>query len=85
VQQNKLLNAFAGVNLPRVKVALRVGHDLMHPVKLACVAAVVSGLADNGTVIAAQCPDHIVLAISDKQIFLILVNGKRELLDGSSA
>jgi len=79
--QDKFLNAFAGVDFSGIEIALGVGHDLMHPVKLAGVAAVVPGLADYGAVIAPQSPDDVVLAVRDKKKLLILVRGKRELPD----
>jgi hypothetical protein len=73
VQQNELLNSFAGVDLSSIEIALRVGNYLMQPVKLAGVAAIVSRLAHDSAICASQCPDHIVPAVSDKQVFLILV------------
>jgi len=60
VQQNKFLNPFAGVDLSCVEVALRVGDDLMYPVKLARVAPAVSHLAHDRSVVAEHRPDHIV-------------------------
>jgi len=45
VLQHKLLNPFASVHFSGVEVALRIGNDLMHPMKLAGVAAIVSRLA----------------------------------------
>src|SRR5260370_498321 len=51
--QNKFLNPFAGVDLPGIEIALRVGNDLVHPVKLAGVAAVVPRLAHERAIFAA--------------------------------
>src|SRR5260370_37693101 len=58
VLQNEFLNAFAGVDLPGVEIALRVGHDLVPPVKLAAGSAVVPRLARARSMFASSWPTH---------------------------
>jgi hypothetical protein len=51
--EEEFLDAFAGIDFAGVEVALTVGDELVQPVELASVAAVVPELADDGTVFAA--------------------------------
>src|SRR5215469_5926573 len=83
--QDELLDALTSVHFAGVQVALRVGHDLVHPMKLSRVAAAVSHLTDHRAVFAPYSPDHVVLAVVDKQKFLVFVGGTRKLPDRPDA
>ena len=81
--EGKLLDTFAGVDFAGVEIALGVGDDLMDPMELTGIAAVVTGLSDDGTVIAAKSPDDIVSSVGEEKKFLVGVGGERELPDGT--
>jgi hypothetical protein len=66
VHEHKSLYALPSVNFSGIEIPLRVRHNLVDPVKLAGVSAIVSGLSKHRAILAAQRPDHIVLAVCDK-------------------
>lgn len=81
--EGKLLDTFAGVDFAGVEIALRVGDDLMDPMELAGIAAVVTGLSDDGAVFPKEGPNDIVSSVGEKKKLLVGVDGERELPDGT--
>src|ERR1700681_3247993 len=61
VQQNEFLDPLARVHFSRIQIALGIRRDLMEPVKLPRVAAVVPRLAHYGAILSPQGPDDVVL------------------------
>src|SRR5258707_116402 len=59
--------------------SIRIGRDLMDPVKLPRIAAVVPGLAQHDPILSSQGPDDVVLAVGHQQKLLLLVDRKSEL------
>ena len=61
--EDELLDAFAGVDFAGVEISVRIGDELVKPVELPGVAAVVAGLAEDGAVFATKGPDYVVFAV----------------------
>ena len=85
MDEHKLLDALAGIDFARIEVAVGIGGHLVHPVELAGVAAVVSGLAEDAAIAAQQRPNDVVLAVGDQQELLIAVAREGQLPDRSVA
>lgn len=83
--EGKLLDAFTGVHLTGVEITLGVGDELMDPMELAGVAAVVTGLSDDGAVLPEEGPNDIVSSVGEQKKFLVGVDGERELPGGTCA
>src|SRR3954447_19621740 len=66
----ELLDAFSGIDLGGVDVALRVDRHGVNPVELAGVAAVMAERSGHTAVIPFQDPDLVVLAVGAEQIAL---------------
>ena len=79
VHQNEFLKPFASVNFPGIEIAARIRNQLVKPMKLPGIAAVVSRLALNGPVFSPNGPNDIVFTVGYQQKLLALVGRKREL------
>jgi hypothetical protein len=83
--EQEFLDPLARIHLTRVEIAVRIHSSLMHPVKLSCVAPVVTEARNDSTVVAVENPDDIVFAISDQQILLPGVMREFDCPDGPVA
>jgi len=79
VHQNEFLKPFASVNFPGIEIAARIRNQLVKPMKLPGIAAVVPRLALNGPVVSPNGPNDIVFTVGYQQKLLALVGRKREL------
>src|SRR5712692_5482279 len=83
VHQNEFLYSLSRVHFSRIQAALGIRRDLMDPVKLPRIAAVVPGLAHHGAILAPEGPDDVVLPVGHQQKLLLRVGRKRELPHGT--
>src|SRR5579859_6219246 len=79
VQQNEFLNSLSRVHLSGIQTPLGIRRDLVDPVKLPRVAALVPGLAQHGAILPPQRPDDAVLAVGQQQKLLLFIDRKRKL------
>jgi hypothetical protein len=79
VEQHKLLDSFTGVYLAGIQIPLRIGYQLVHPMKLPGVTTTVPHLCHHRAVLAPHGLDHVVLSVRDQQKLLVFVVRKREL------
>ena len=68
--EQEFLDSLPRIHLTRVEIAVRIHGSLMHPVKLTCVAPVVTEARHDGAVVAVENPDDVIFAVSYQQIFL---------------
>src|SRR3954447_17071697 len=77
--QLELLDAFSGIDLGGVDVALRIHRHGVDPMKLTGVASATAEAADHSAVLALEHPDLVVLAVRAQQVCLLRIGPDRDI------
>src|SRR5271166_3205115 len=82
---NELLDALAAIGLRGINVALRIGGNAVHGVKLAGLPAAVPKAGQNLECVTQHDVDLLVCAVRQKNVLLLRIFGESDVPNGSIA